>query len=115
MHFLVLKLSGIKAFKRPVAVFLAAVFLAGGLFNTHIGEVLANKNVSYSQTPVGCVCLLESPMRWQQGTGVSQVLLPATVSLAAVPTILLFSATLPSAVLPSLRQAIPHLRGPPVF
>ena len=115
MHFWESNLSGIKAFKRPIAVVLAAVFLASGLLITHLGEVLTAKTTAYTQTDVGGVCLLESPMRWQQGTGVPKVLLPVVVSVAVVLIILLFSVILPSAVLPSVRHTIPHLRGPPVF
>jgi hypothetical protein len=112
MRFRALDMSVLKAFKRPLAAVLAAVFLSGGLF---VGEGVAAKTLSYAQAHAGGVCLLESPLRWQQGTGVPQVLLPADVSLAAVPAIPLFSQGLPSIALPSVRRAIPHLRGPPVF
>lgn len=115
MHFRALNLAATKAFKRPLAAVLAVVFLAGGLFNTRLIGELTAKTSAYVQRYSGECCLLESPLRWQQGTGVSQVLLPAAVSLTAVLTILLFSAILPSEVLPSIRPAIQHLRGPPVF
>ncbi|OGS12915.1 MAG: hypothetical protein A2234_01060 [Elusimicrobia bacterium RIFOXYA2_FULL_58_8] len=104
-----------KTYKRPIAVVLAVVFIASGLLITHLGEFLTARAASYTRSDVGGVCLLESPMRWQQGTGIAKVLLPAVVSVAVVLIILLFSVFLPSAVLPSVCHAIPHLRGPPVF
>lgn len=107
MHFCALNLPGIKTFKRPVAIVLVAVFLAIGLFNTRIIGEFASRVSAYVQTHTQERCLLESPLRWQQGTGVSQVLLSAAVSPTAVLTILLFSAVLPSAVLPLIRRTIP--------
>jgi hypothetical protein len=114
MHFRAVHLS-VQALKRPLTVTLAAVFLTGGLFNTRIGGELATKAPAYMQAHSGECCLLESPLRWQQGTGVSQGLLPATVSLTTALAIQLFPAILPSAVLPQIRAEIPHLRGPPAF
>jgi len=113
MHCRSLPLFYIKAFKRPAALILAALFLAGVQANARIGENLTARTSVHAQTQPAGEYLLPSLESSPQSLGPVQGLLPAAVSLSALLTILLRVDLLTSAVISTDQQAIPSPRGPP--